>query len=830
MYSSATLTPYQGYKPIQLMRLSLVVLILMSTVGWSIMTVRYAQNWNVTSTTSSSLASPTQSQSSFSAFTVSLAQSAANLWDKTSLTSARASSLAPVPNAGQIASSADLPAGLYSSMIHQEQAEGGQVYNLQSSVHPSLVEWLATNPAQNFSLNFGTSEVKINNWGLNLTSLESDTSVQLQLARTEANRIEYQHSNGLTEWYVNGPLGLEQGFTLSHSLPQTSSDGWLSLPVSFEGVKVQTFSQSSQEWLKLVGPSGEAVGQYGKLYASDATGQKLDSQLEAAPGGQGAILRIKLAGASYPVVIDPFVQQAKLIPSQAAIAGYSISLSNDKNTALVSSPNEQSMQGAAYIFTRSGTSWSQQARFTASDGASSDRFGEFVYLSGDGNTAIVGSDSKNSQGAAYIFTRSGTSWSQQAEITASDGASNNYFGSALALNGDGSTAIVGAYGKKAAYVFTRSGTSWSQQAELVPSDNTTNNYFGFSVALSADGNIALIGADLANATQGAAYIFTRSGTSWTQQTKLTASDATNSSTFGDAVALSADGNTALIGAYQKTIGSNQSEGVAYIFTYSGTSWSQQAELISSDGAAQDNFGSSVSLSADGNTAAIGAFHKVINSHNYQGSVYVFTYSGTSWSQQTELISSDGSSYDDFGQSVSLSGDGSTLLIGAPGHNGGQGAAYTFVVVAASTTTLTSSPNPSTIGQSVTFTATVNSITATGSIKFTFNTGATVSTTLSGGIATYITNTLPVGSRVITATYGGDSNYAGSNSNTVTQVVNLNSSSLSLSSSPNPSTVGQSVIFTATVSPTNASGIYLHRWCNGAGNRYSIRWGSYFQQQ
>jgi len=161
----------------------------------------------------------------------------------------------------------------------------------------------------------------------------------------------------------------------------------------------------------------------------------------------------------------------------------------------------------------------------------------------------------------------------------------------VALESYGSTALIGAHGKGsfkgAAYVFIRSGTTWTEQQQLTPSDPLVNDFFGYSVALSSDGNTALIGAHV----KGAAYAFTRSGTTWSQQQQLTPSDGAAGDRFGCSVALGSDGNSALIGAY----GKNSYTGAAYVFTRSGSTWSQQNKLTASDAAANDNFGYSVAL-------------------------------------------------------------------------------------------------------------------------------------------------------------------------------------------------------------------------------------------
>ena len=219
--------------------------------------------------------------------------------------------------------------------------------------------------------------------------------------------------------------------------------------------------------------------------------------------------------------------------------------------------------GAAYVFTRSGTSWSQQAKLQASDLQDNDQFGGIVVIEGDTVVAAARlEDTGGSQsGAVYVFTRSGTSWSQQAKVVASDAAAGDRFGQYVAIDSD--TLVVGADGENsyagAVYVFTRSGTSWSQQAKLVASDAAASAYFGNSVAIEGDTMVA--GAYRSGAVDGvgAAYVFTRSGTSWSQQAKLVASDAAGLNYFGYRVVIS--NNTVVAGAY----GQNSYAGAAYTF-------------------------------------------------------------------------------------------------------------------------------------------------------------------------------------------------------------------------------------------------------------------------
>ena len=306
-----------------------------------------------------------------------------------------------------------------------------------------------------------------------------------------------------------------------------------------------------------------------------------------------------------------------------------------------------------------------ETKLTASDGAADDHFGLSVSLSGD--TAVVGAWNDGA-GSAYVFVRSKTTWTEQAKLTASDGAAFDRFGRAVAIDGD--TAVVGASWDGSAYVFVRSGATWAEQAKLVASD-AAGDHFGNSVSLSGD--TAVVGAphdDDAGSESGSAYVFVRSGTTWTEEAKLTASDAAAGDWFGFSVSLS--GDTAVVGAWRDDDARTDS-GSAYVFVRSGRGWAEKAKLVASDPAFGDSFGTSVSLSGD--TAVVGAPHD-----GGAGSAYVFVRSGTAWAEKAKLVASDGATGDSFGWSVSLSGD--TAVVGAP-HDGDagfeSGSAYVFPV-------------------------------------------------------------------------------------------------------------------------------------------------------
>ena len=403
----------------------------------------------------------------------------------------------------------------------------------------------------------------------------------------------------------------------------------------------------------------------------------------ASPDGEGSLVGI----AKSALVVS---EQAKLTASDGAtyddFSRSHVGLFGD--TALVgargAAVGTKPDQGAAYVYVRAGSAWSLQQKLTAADGALADGFGNAVALGPD--TALVGASGDTigtvqSQGSAYVFVRAGTTWSQQQKLTASDGAMGGAFGYSLSLSGD--TALVGAMGdlsaKGAAYVFTRSGTTWSQQQKLTAADGAASDWFGAAVSVAGDtAFVAAYGDDVgANETQGSVYVFTRSGTTWSQQQKLTAADGAAVDDFGFRIALGSD--TALIGAMSGDVGANANQGAAYVFARSGGVWSQQQKLVASNGATNDFFGRSVGLVGD--TAAIGAYVDDVGANQDQGSVYIFARSGGSWAQKAQVTASDGSAGDYFGESLAL--DGSTLVVGAFGDDVGAasnaGAAYVFAV-------------------------------------------------------------------------------------------------------------------------------------------------------
>jgi len=378
-----------------------------------------------------------------------------------------------------------------------------------------------------------------------------------------------------------------------------------------------------------------------------------------------------------------------------ALDGHGVALSGDGNTLAVGAPLESSnakginsnqkddslySAGAVYVFLRGNNTWTQQAYIKPSNPGQSDKFGFVVALSQDGNTLAVSApgegsaatgingnqndDSIPEAGAVYIFTRTGTSWSQQAYIKASNTgepgvgdqfADGDRFGFSMALSGDGNTLAVGAIaedggskgingnqndnsqtGAGAVYLFSRTGNNWAQQAYIKNSNTDANDLFGYSLGLSADGNTLAASAfdedgsareidgvqDRGRRGTGAIFVFRRAGTVWSQQAYLKASNAETGDSLGYAIAISFDGNTIAGGAADedcRTPGvfagathecqndqpEDNSNGSVYVFVRTGTTWTQQAFLKSSNPGKEDWFGSRLTLAGDGNTLAVG---------------------------------------------------------------------------------------------------------------------------------------------------------------------------------------------------------------------------------
>jgi uncharacterized protein (TIGR03437 family) len=392
-----------------------------------------------------------------------------------------------------------------------------------------------------------------------------------------------------------------------------------------------------------------------------------------------SLFRIAVILAAFLPVSAQLTQQGGKLLGTGAVGnagqGSSLALSADGNTAIEGGPGDNSGAGAVWVFTRAAGAWSQQGVKLVGTGAVLGTFlgaaqGTSVALSADGNTALVGGNGDNSgTGAVWVFTRSAGVWAQQGNKLVGTGASGNARqGYSVSLSSDGNTAIVGGpydSGQTgAAWIFTRSGGVWTQQGgKLVGTASTGTPQQGFSVAMSGDGKTAIVGGPGKlgfDTAVGATWVFTNQSGTWTQQgSKLVGSNATQS-WQGASVAISGDGDTALVGGYHES----NFVGAVWIFVRSGTTWAQQGSKLNGSGAANNSIGAqqgyAVSLSADGNTAIWGA----PDDNSLIGAVWEFTRSGGQWTQVgTKLTATGEAALGTLGSSVALSADGTTVAAG-----------------------------------------------------------------------------------------------------------------------------------------------------------------------
>ncbi|MCS6882784.1 MAG: Ig-like domain-containing protein [Oscillochloridaceae bacterium] len=541
-------------------------------------------------------------------------------------------------------------------------------------------------------------------------------------------QARYVWSRTVTEWWVNRPDGLKQGFTLERRPEGFDGRAPLRLWLAPEG---DLRPALAGEAVRFLDRAGNTVLHYHTLQAWDATGREVAGRIEVRDGH--VTLALDDAAAIYPLTIDPVVQTTYLKAANASANdefAYTVAVDGDtivvgarfEDSGNPATPDDNSAQdtGAVYVFARSGATWTQQAYLKAALRDPGDDFGFAVAI--DGDTLVVGASGEQSgipgnpgdnsaddSGAAYVFVRNGTAWSQQAYLKASNPGVQDYFGRSVAISGN--TIVVGAYNEDsgnpanpndnsasnagAAYVFVRNGTTWSQQAYLKADNAGTEDQFGRSVAIAGD--TIVVGAPYEDSStpanpndngannSGAAYVFTRSGATWTQRAYLKASSIAAGDQFGYAVAL--DGNTLVIGAPGEG-----GSGAAYVFTGSSVNWTQQAYLKAANAGNVDYFGAFVAI--DGDILAVGApgedslsvNNPDDNSATDAGAAYVFTRSGATWTQRAYLKAANAQAGDLFGTSTAIAG--ATVVVGAPYEDGSgpasnenapdAGAAYVFL--------------------------------------------------------------------------------------------------------------------------------------------------------
>jgi len=410
--------------------------------------------------------------------------------------------------------------------------------------------------------------------------------------------------------HVAGPMRLGNGVNfdltagdwsfqtkLAHPNPVTgNSFGWAtsisgdgsyalvgSLENNFEG-SAEIFVRSGSTWshqAKITAPDGVSPDYFGQSVSisSDGSYALVGAHKDDGPAGPTDLA----FGSAYIYVRDgsTWTYQAKITAPDGAYRdefGYSVSISGDGSYALVGAFKDDAPatdSGSAHIFVRDGSTWTHQAHILDPNGAQGDYFGRSVSISSDGSYALVGAERDDEpapwSGSAHIFVRSGSNWTHQTKLVNPDPGPSDFFGFSVSISGDGSYALMGSVGKEAGYIFVREESTWSHQATIISPSPASNFEFGDRVSISGDGSYALVGArnetGPAGPTQpqvGAAYVFRRSGTNWSLNTRITAPDGAPSDYFGAAVAMSGDGSYAIAGAYEHD---DVSPGTGSVYVY-----------------------------------------------------------------------------------------------------------------------------------------------------------------------------------------------------------------------------------------------------------------------
>jgi hypothetical protein len=561
-------------------------------------------------------------------------------------------------------------------------------------------------------------------WGLKLAGYGSAREIRSLSGQAHLNakgsRVTYDWDDCVQEWFMNDPRGLEHGLNILRPPFADAPDSILRCEFEVCGT-LRPFVDRDGGGVRFVDSARRVTVNYSELDVRDADGKKLPAHFESpmCSAGPRIALAVDTGQARYPLTVDPLAQEAYLKGDNTQAGdgfGYSVAASRDTLVVGAFGQDHQDFRfkdgvGAAYVFVRSGGAWMQEAYLKPSNDDPTAFFGANVAVSGD--TIVVRAPLESGIGAVYVFVRNGGVWIQQAKLTTPRNYSGAAFAGSVAISGDtivigdpadasGATGVNGDQSDSsspqsgAAFVYVRTGETWTLQAYLKASNTAQAASFGGSVSVSGD--TVVVGADNedSDATgvngdqtnhrapgSGAAYVFVRSGGIWSQQAYLKSSNTKANATFGFSVSIS--GNTVAIDSSSEGYDPNMTTpvGAVYVFVRQGESWTQQAYLKGFNTSGTTGLPGPVTVSSDRIVAgAIG--------EGGAGVAYVFVRSGSVWVQDARLTASNPDQGDQFGGAVGLSGD--TVVVGAyfesssaTGINGNQfdnsarwsGAAYVY---------------------------------------------------------------------------------------------------------------------------------------------------------
>jgi RHS repeat-associated protein len=568
--------------------------------------------------------------------------------------------IATVPLPGEVADYSDLPDNVIRMLTEPTPIDDPAYF-----IEASETEHAAHNPKHHFGVTFTNQGVKIKtedggilNMHLSRYGYETDLKpINGASPNSEGARTDFKHGE-LREWYTNGPNGLKQGFLITAAPEEGSGDliieyklsGNMTATLSSDGTSVVLSRQGSATHLS-----------YGGLTANDIAGEPVIMSVELA--NQHLRLRIKSAGAAFPIWVDPLVTEFQKISNingePWGFLGHDIAINN--NTLLIA---DGANNRVVHVYERNSTDWSLQTTLSPTNLSNLAHFGTALALSGN-TIAVSAPDDSGGGGSVFIYERSGSSWTTPPQkVHAQDGTNQNSFGSSIDMDGD--TLVIGApdqsdevWFRGAVYVFIRNGSSWTQQAKLILPSSNLEGGLGTTVAIDEDVIITRT-----NGASGHVYMSERDGSIWSPLVQIPLTCPTTQ-------AFDLDNDTLVVGMTAHNC--ETSEDSAAVYTRGTSGWTLTETLQPVEAPHPDSaFGYSVAI--DNDTIIVGAE----GYNNNRGAAYVFKRTGGFWTQQTRFVATDGQAYDFFGDTVAVSGG--KFLVGAFNKTDEiehQGAAYIF---------------------------------------------------------------------------------------------------------------------------------------------------------